>query len=170
MSEWAAWRAPAEVEIRALVQRYNALGDSGRFDEFVELFCADATYVVTGREAPFEGHDGIRRLLREANEDLTAWGSDRPFYIRHFTSTHHIEFATPTEARGRVYYQCLMPHGLDHWGRYTDRYRVDGGAWKFAARTEARDGMVEGGWCDRLWGPGGTRVQSDRPKADRGTT
>jgi hypothetical protein len=158
---WPDWRAAAEVEIRALVQRYNAVGDSGRFDEFLGLFAPDAVYIVTGREAPFAGHDGIRRLLGEANEDLRVWGADRPFYIRHFTSTHQVDFDSPTEARGRIYYQCLMAHGLDHWGRYTDRYRVVGGCWRFAARTEARDGMVDGGWCHRLWGPGGTRVHTD---------
>lgn len=161
---WPAWRVAAEVEVRALVQRYNALGDAGRFDEFLELFAPDAVYVVTGREAPFEGHDGIRRLLREANDDLRAWGSERPFYIRHFTSTHQIDFDSPTEARGRAYYQCLMPHGLDHWGRYTDRYRLVDGAWCFSARTEARDGMVPGGWCDRLWGDNGTRVPRTNAK------
>jgi hypothetical protein len=158
---WPSWQAAAEVEIRALVQRYNACGDSGRFDEFVALFAHDAVYEVTGREAPFEGHDGIRQLLVEANDDLRVWGADRPFYIRHFTSTHDIDFDSPTEATGRVYYQCLMPHGLDHWGRYRDRYRVVDGRWRFAARREARDGMVEGGWCHMLWGPGGSRVPSN---------
>jgi hypothetical protein len=159
---WPEWRVAAEVEIRSLVQRYNAVGDSGRFDEFLALFEPDAVYVVTGREAPFEGHDGIRRLLGEANEDLRAWAREQPFFIRHFTSTHQIDFDSPAEARGRLYYQCLMPHGLDHWGRYTDRYRLGDGGWRFAARTESRDGMVPGGWCDRLWGDDGTRV----PKTD----
>jgi hypothetical protein len=164
---WPEWRVAAEAEIRSLVQRYNACGDGGRFDEFVELFAPDAIYVVTGREAPFEGHDGLRRLLGEANDDLRVWGADRPFFIRHFTSTHQIDFESATEATGRVYYQCLMPHGLDHWGRYSDRYRVIDGRWRFAARTEARDGMVDGGWCHMLWGPGGTRVSS---KAESGGT
>lgn len=164
MSEaWTPERAAAEVEIRALVQRYNALGDGGRFDEFVELFTPDAVYVVTGREAPYEGHDGIRRLLAEANDDLRSWASNGPFHLRHFTSTHQIDFDGADHAHGRVYYQCLMAHGLDHWGRYTDRYRIVDGRWRFAARTEARDGMVAGGWCEALWGPGGSRV----PPADQ---
>jgi hypothetical protein len=143
------------------VQRYNAVGDGGRFDEFVDLFAPEAVYVVNGREAPFEGHDGIRQLLREANDDLKVWAGKGPLHLRHFTSTHQIDFTSPTEASGRVYYQCLMPHGLDHWGRYTDRYRVVDDQWRFAARTEARDGMVENGWCYQLWGPNGTRVQQD---------
>jgi SnoaL-like protein len=159
---WPDWQVAAEVEIRSLVQRYNACGDVGRFDEFLDLFATDAVYVVTGREAPFEGHDGIRRLLDEAGRDLRAWAGDRRIYIRHFTSTHQIDFDGSTEASGRVYYQCLMPHGLDHWGRYTDRYRVIDGRWRFASRTEKRDGMVADGWCDWLWGPNGTRVQSEQ--------
>jgi uncharacterized protein (TIGR02246 family) len=159
VDDWPEWRFRAEVEIRSLVQRYNAYGDAGRFDAFVELFAPDVVYVVTGRSAPFEGHDGIRRLVREAGDDLRAWADGGRFHLRHFTATHDIAFEGPTAARGRVYYQCLMPHGLDHWGRYTDRYVVVDGRWRFARRTEARDGMVRGGWCDRLWGPGGTYAE-----------
>jgi hypothetical protein len=156
---WASWQAEAEVEIRSLVQRYNSLGDAGRIDDFVRLFTEDATYVVTGMEATFEGHDGLHRLVAGSRDDLLGWAADRGIvpHLRHFTSTHQIDFEDRDHATGRVYYQCLMPHGLDHWGRYVDRYRRDAGSWRFERRTEARDGMVEGGWCWHLWGPQGTR-------------
>ena len=157
--DWSDWRVRAEVEIRSLVQRYNVYGDAGRFDQFLELFAPDAVFVVDGEPEPYEGHAGLRRLATEANADLTAWAGGDRLHLRHFTATHDIEFDSPTEARGRCYYQCLMPHGLDHWGRYTDRYRVVGGRWRFASRTEARDGMTDGGWCHQLWGPEGTRAR-----------
>ena len=157
---WPDWRARAEIEIRALVHRYNAVGDAGRVDEFVDLFVPDAVFVVTGLAEPFVGRDGIQKMVREANDDLRSWEHEGPLHLRHFTSTHQVDFDAPTEARGRVYYQCLMPHGLDHWGRYTDQYRMVDGTWRFAARTEARDGMVAGGWCHHLWGPNGTRTAS----------
>lgn len=151
------WHTEAEVEIRSLVQRYSALGDGGRFDELLDLFTDDAVVQVSGEAEPYEGHDGLRRLLSGANDDLRSWCGDQPVHVRHFTSTHTVELHSETEATGRLYYQCLMPHGLDHWGRYVDRYRKDGGVWRFAARREARDGMVEGGWCWHLWGPEGAR-------------
>jgi hypothetical protein len=162
MSDALADRSRDEIEIRSLVQRYNALGDAGRFDEFLDLFTPDATYVVAGRDAPFVGHDGIRQLLHEANRDLRDWAAGRPFHLRHFTSTHEIDFDGSDDARGRLYYQCLMPHGLDHWGRYCDRYQRVDGAWRIARRTEVRDGMVDGGWCHRLWGPDGGYARPDQ--------
>jgi hypothetical protein len=55
-----------------------------------------------------------------------------------------------------------MPHGLDHWGRYCDRYQRVDGAWRIARRTEVRDGMVDGGWCHRLWGPDGGYARPDQ--------
>jgi hypothetical protein len=158
IAEWPTWRVAAEVEIRSLVQRYNALGDSGRVEQFVDLFTEDAVYVVTGSEEPYVGHDGLRRLVVDASGDLRDWSGAEAFHLRHFTSTHQIDFDDERHATGRVYYQCVMRHGLDHWGRYVDRYRrAPGSGWQFEARTEARDGMVEGGWCWALWGPGGSR-------------
>lgn len=159
MTQWEPWRVAAEVEIRSLVQRYNALGDSGRTEEFIRLFTEDAEYTVTGMAEPFVGHAGLRSLVAGARDDLLPWASARDVtpHLRHFTSTHQIDFDGEHEARGRLYYACVMPHGLDHWGRYVDRYRRDEGGWRFAARTEARDGMVEDGWCWHLWGPHGTR-------------
>jgi SnoaL-like protein len=155
---WPSWRVWAEIEIRALVHRYNSLGDAGRFEEFIGLFSPDATYVVTGERHPYDGHEGIRAMVGMASTELGPWAEEPDFHIRHFTSTHQIDFDTELEASGRVYYQCLMSHGLDHWGRYTDRYRREGGRWVFSYRAEKRDGMVEGGWCWSLWGPGGSRV------------
>jgi hypothetical protein len=146
-----------EVRIRSLVQRYNSLGDAGRFDEFLELFTDDARYFVGEIEEPYVGREGLRRLLDDARDDLLGWRSDERVHLRHFTSTHVVEFEAADEATGSCYYQALMPHGLDHWGRYVDRYRRTAVGWRFAQRSERRDGMVEGGWCWHLWGPAGVR-------------
>ena len=151
-------RRDDEHDIRALVQRYNALGDAGRFEEFLSLFAADAVYHVDGIEEPFVGRAGISRMLDDARADLLAWHAGERIHLRHFTATHVVEFDGPDNATGSLYYQALMPHGLDHWGRYHDRYRRDGDAWRFAERRERRDGMIEGGWCWFLWGPEGVRT------------
>jgi len=147
----------AEAEIRALVQRYNALGDAGRFEEFVHLFTPDVEFRVGNMDEPFVGHDGLRRMLDQAREDLLGWQPGERMHLRHFTSTHLIDWTTPETPTGTVHYQCLMPHGLDHWGRYLDSYRVHGGRWLIASRSERRDGMAEGGWAWHLWGPNGVR-------------
>jgi hypothetical protein len=36
-----------------------------------------------------------------------------------------------------------MPHGLDHWGRYLDRYEERDGRWLFTSRRALSDGRVE---------------------------
>ena len=50
------------------------------------------------------------------------------------------------DARGRCYYAVLTDRGLDHWGRYIDEYRCDGGRWLFARRKVTMDAAVPGGW------------------------
>ena len=66
-------------------------------------------------------------------------------YIRHNTSTHQIDLIDENHAKGRCYYFVMMPHGVDHWGRYVDDYvRVDG-TWLFANRKVTMDGYVPGG-------------------------
>ena len=151
-----------EYDIRALVQRYNALGDAGRFDEFLALFAPDASYSVSGIAEPYVGRAAIAGMLDDARDDLLAWRPNERVHLRHFTSTHVVELHGADEASGSLYYQALMPHGLDHWGRYVDRYRREPDGWRFAERREHRDGMVEGGWCWYLWGPSGVRTSRHR--------
>ena len=45
----------------------------------------------------------------------------------------------------RCYYQVLMHHGVDHWGRYIDEYEQRDGRWLFTRRQVTLDGYVPGG-------------------------
>ena len=137
------WELVARESIRDLVARYNANGDSGRFDHVVELFAPDAVMDVDGQV--FEGREQIRTIFTSAADSLR----DRPGprLLRHFTSTLQIDVENETFARGRCYYQVLMAHGLDHWGRYLDEYAPVDGTWKFAKRREILDGSIEGSWA-----------------------
>jgi hypothetical protein len=69
--------------------------------------------------------------------------------VRHHTSTLQIDVDGPTVARSRCYYQVVMSHGLDHWGRYLDDFAVIGGRWVFTRRREILDGTTPGGWAAR---------------------
>ena len=42
--------------------------------------------------------------------------------IRHHVSNLTIDVVSPTEARGACYFLAVTEHGVDHWGRYRDRY------------------------------------------------
>ncbi len=136
----------ARESIRDLVARYNANGDSGRFDDVVALFAPDAVMDVDGDR--FEGLDAIRSIFTGARSQLS--GSGLPRYLRHLTATLQIDVLGPNEARSRCYFEVLMDHGLDHWGRYLDEFGVVDGAWRFTHRRVITDGSTPGGWAASL--------------------
>lgn len=132
-----AWEIDAREQIRDLVARYNANGDSGRFAQVLELFAPDAVMEVP--DGRYEGIEAIETIFTGTRDRLSG---ETPTYLRHFTATHQIDVHDPTTASGRCYYQVVMAHGLDHWGRYLDRYRVVDGRWRFAERRVTTDGRV----------------------------
>ncbi len=137
------WELVARESIRDLVARYNASGDSGRFDPMLELFTEDAVLVVP--DGTHQGRENIRAFF----ETIAAGNDRRPGVrlIRHFTATHQIDVLDPDAARGRCYYQVLTDEGLDHWGRYVDRYRRAAAGWRFQERRVGIDGWIPGGWA-----------------------
>jgi uncharacterized protein (TIGR02246 family) len=145
------WQLAARESIRDLVARYNASGDSGRFDETLALFTEDAVIeVVPGRS--YTGRDEIRSLFSGAAKTPAAplsGESGRRGFLRHYTATHQIDLSGPDEARGRSYYAVLTEAGLDHWGRYVDRYVRRDDRWLFLHRHVTLDGSVPGGWGER---------------------
>lgn len=138
--------AVARESIRDLVARYNAAGDTGDVDTVAALFAQDAVMEVEG--TVFSGREAVRDMFvgvaRSTGDERLAE------YIRHFTATHQIDMMGPDTANGRCYYQTLTERGLDHWGRYVDRYAVIDGRWRFVYRRVKIDGLTSGGWCDRM--------------------
>ena len=130
----------AREEIRDLVARYNANGDAGRYEQVLELFAPDAVMDVSGTE--YRGRDEIATIFSGAASDFSAQEGFR--YVRHATTTHQIDLTGPTSAEGRLYFFVVMAHGLDHWGRYRDRYAVVDGRWRFEHRRVVVDGYHDG--------------------------
>jgi hypothetical protein len=128
----------AREAIRDLVTRYNSYGDSGLFDRMIGLFTPDATVEIEG--VAHHGLDEIRRLFDSVPE-RTSGSGDRPAYLRHGTATHQIDLVDEGSATGRCYYFVLTANGLDHWGRYLDRYCVLDGEWRFARRRVLTDAL-----------------------------
>ena len=134
------WEVVAREGIRDLVARYNSNGDSGRFEQLIELFAADAVMELPTRVC--NGHDEILSIFTGVRDRL---GTDAaPAYVRHYTATHQIDLVDESRATGRCYYAVLTPAGLDHWGRYVDEYRAVDGRWRFASRRVTIDGAVDG--------------------------
>src|SRR4051794_7930968 len=93
------WELEAREEIRDLVARYNANGDSGRFAQVVELFAPDAVMVTpdgtrTGPEEILTIFTGARdRFASGARAGGTARAAApaAPAVVRHFTATLQID-------------------------------------------------------------------------------
>jgi hypothetical protein len=138
------WELVARENIRDLVARYNANGDTGRFDQVLDLFAPDAVMEVP--DGVYEGHDGIRTVFTGAQQNVKSLPEpEGRRHLRHFTASLQIDLVDATHARSRCYYQVLMPHGLDHWGRYVDEYEMVEGRWLFSRRKVTLDGYVPGG-------------------------
>ena len=84
-------------------------------------------------------HDLTRRRTAE----------ERALLKRQLSRVYQSFVSRVAEARGRSYFVVLTADGLDHWGRYKDRYRCVDGRWLFQERTVTLDGAVEGGWAQR---------------------
>lgn len=130
----------AREAIRDLVARYNSYGDSGRFGQLLELFAEDAVMVVRLRgrdgEDRYEGRARIETIFTGVRDGVEVE------LVRHLTATHLIDLVDDDHATGRLYFQVLTEQGLDHWGRYADRYvRIDG-RWRFAERVVTTDAFA----------------------------
>lgn len=141
------WELEAREQIRDLVARYNANGDSGRFGPMLELFTPEAVmHIPSGSH---HGRDAIEAMFTNAAAKTGAGDGAAAAFIRHFTATLQIDLDGPDAATSRCYYQVLTDRGLDHWGRYIDRYRRVDGRWLFAERKVTVDGRIPGGWGDQ---------------------
>jgi 3-phenylpropionate/cinnamic acid dioxygenase small subunit len=145
------WELLAREGIRDLVARYNANGDAGRFAQVLALFAPDATMELVDRAGEvqrYEGHEAIATIFTGTKDRwdaaaTTGDGHETPHHVRHFVSTHQIDLEDRTHATGRSYFAVLMAHGLDHWGRYLDRYEERDGRWLFTLRRALPDGRLE---------------------------
>src|SRR5471030_3281136 len=122
------WELIARESIRDLVARYNANGDSGRFEQMLKVFADDASMELVAVDGTVRRYDGIDQVATiftdtKANWDATVGGGGdgagpgrSRHHIRHFTATHQIDLVDESHARGRCYFLVVMAHGLDHWG------------------------------------------------------
>jgi uncharacterized protein (TIGR02246 family) len=140
------WELAVREAIRETVASYAHCADSGRFEDFAALFAVDGVLEVHGEE-PLRGRAAIRAFLEGVGTQLN--DATTVATIRHHVSNLTIDIVSPTEARGACYFLAITEHGVDHWGRYRDRYTPDGDKWLFAHRLARTDGTTPGGWAAR---------------------
>jgi 3-phenylpropionate/cinnamic acid dioxygenase small subunit len=151
------WELVARESIRDLVARYNANGDSGRFEEMMKVFADDAVMELVAADGTVRRYQGATEVATIFTATKSGWdagtkdttrpaattGTAPRHHVRHFTSTHQIDLVNETQAKGRLYYLVVMAHGVDHWGRYVDEYGVRDGRWVITQRRALSDGRVE---------------------------
>jgi len=132
------WEIAARENIRVLVARYNGLGDRGEAADLSHLFAPDGVLEIHGGKS-HTGPHAIEAFLSTVASDNTSGGT----YWRHFVATHNVEVTNRSEGSGTAYFQVIDHHGLNHWGRYRDRYRKGpAGQWQFAHRLVRVDGYA----------------------------
>ena len=135
------WELVARERIRDAIARYAHLVDTGRLDELLALFAEDGT-LEAGDRLPAHGRDAIRELFLDTGTRLAS-ATHRPL-IRHHVSNVVIELASAASASAVSYFLVVTERGLDHWGRYRDRFVSCDGRWLFAHRRARVDGHASG--------------------------
>ena len=130
------WELVARECIRDTTARYNHAGDTGRFDALVDCFTSDGELVVVGGDT-YLGHTELRAFFSGVGE--TAPGFT---HLRHCVTNLLIDVAGPHEATASSYFQVITDIGLDHWGRYRDRFVPESDRWLLAQRSVKTDGYA----------------------------
>ena len=150
------WELAARESVRDLIAHYNLAGDRGWLDDMLGLFIDDATLTIDGTE--HVGRDAIRAVFTQAK-------GPHPELIRHHVATLKIDVQDADHASSRCYFQVLTMRGLDHWGRYTDRFVRHSDRWLFSQRSVRVDGATPGGWA-ALRGSASWRAEHDEKGSD----
>jgi hypothetical protein len=133
------WELTAREAIRDTVARYNHSGDAGRFDAMIQCFAPDGVLTIVGG-GEHRGHDELRAFFSGVS------GTARPGFthLRHCVTNLLIDVESPTGADARSYFEVITDIGLDHWGRYRDRFVPSGERWLLAHRSVKTDGYAPG--------------------------
>ena len=148
MTAWTSDDVIAREQIRDLVARYNMYCDTGRFDDMMACFTPDAHYreLLLGHD-PLDciGRAEIRAAIDAVRVDWeAASGASTGLFIRHCVATHVISLDSDHTASGSAYVLVVRPGGLDHWGRYKDRYVKLGDEWFIEDRVARMEGQISG--------------------------
>ena len=100
------WELVARESIRDLVARFNANGDSGRFEQMMKVFADDAVMEAVGTDGSvrrFEGVESVATIFTatKANWDVDVKPVATNHHVRHLTATHQIDLVDETP-RGAV--------------------------------------------------------------------
>ena len=143
------WELSAREAVRHTIASYTYAADNGRFDDVAGLFAVDGVLEVQGiGGATAEGRAAVRAFFGGVNSDVVSTAP--PGRMQHHVTSVRVDVSSPTQATATCYFTVMTGAGVDHWGRYKDRFTPEPGSdrWLFAHRLVRTDGRTPGGWAD----------------------
>lgn len=137
------WELTGREQVRDLIARYTWAGDRGRFDDLVACFSEDGVLDVGDHGGRWVGRGEIARQLqgvaaRVADQAVATGVAPGP--VHHHVSSIQLGDVTEVEMSARSYFLVVTAVGVDHWGRYLDRFRRIADDWLFTERVVRVDG------------------------------
>jgi len=129
------WELIARESVRHTIAAYNFGGDRGRLDELAAAFAPDGELQI-GDEEPLVGAAAIATGLSQVLRVDPA-----PSFLHHHVATTYFRSVTPDAVETSSYFHVLSDVGLDHWGRYRDRFVPVADRWLFARRHVVTSGF-----------------------------
>jgi len=140
------WELAAREACRDTLAQYTHSGDRYLLEEFAGAFCEDGVLEIRGAE-PLQGRDAIMARFggapaaasaqEEAAQKRQTGGLRR--IVRHNVTNIRFESIRPDEAMVASYFTVITEIGLDHMGRYRDRFVPVGERWLIAHRFVSTD-------------------------------
>ena len=140
------WELSAREGCRDTLAQYTHSGDRYLLEDFAGAFCEDGVLEIRGAE-PLRGRDAIIERFGGAPAAMSAQaaaaaqrsaGGPRRI-VRHNVTNIRFESLQPDEAMVASYFTVITEIGLDHMGRYRDRFVPVGDRWLIAHRFVSTD-------------------------------
>ncbi len=133
-----------------LMARYQRYADTGRIDDLIGLFAADAVF-----ETNTAVHTGRDQILAFFTGVGVAFAASGVLPARHHLSSILVELRPDGTASTYACFAWIGTSGLDHWGTYRDEVAEVDGRWQFRRRRATVEGYVATSTAVGLLGFGG---------------
>jgi hypothetical protein len=130
------WELSAREAIRDSFAQYTHAGDHFPLQGVADSFCEDGVLEPLGGE-PVRGRGAIEAFRIAARQRTGGVASGR--ILRHNVSNIWFKSVTRAQAEVLSCYTVFSDVGLDHFGRYQDRFVPVGDRWLIAHRLVTMD-------------------------------
>jgi hypothetical protein len=133
------WELVVRECCRDTLAQYTHAGDRFRLEEYAAAFCEDGVLEIRGSD-PVQGRAAIiERVASATGTQSERPKSSRKRIVRHNVTNVRFESVRPDEATVASYFTVFTEIGLDHMGRYRDRFVPVGDRWLIAHRFVSVD-------------------------------